>query len=109
MYGLVSILAVYSSVFIEDCMNYFITGVLDRRACKWGKEYAKGGVEYCDNYLNANIALRTLMPNGKGAKLINLRGDSHNKLLRAYKVNPLTIRREECMKILLAMQLIEMQ
>ena len=99
-YFFVSIAALCLSVWTEDCVKYYIDGVLDRRACGWGQEYAQGGLEFCNSTLKANLALRAMLPEKKGLQMVNLKGDSYNSFYRGFKTRPMTIRRQECMKIL---------
>ena len=100
MYQLVGGIMAFSAVFMKDVIQYNLESVLDNKACSLGIGYARGGVEYYDKQLKNHIALRTLMPDNKGQKLYNLKGDTWTSLFRPYKQTPITQRKEECMKIL---------
>ena len=100
MYQLVGGIMAFSAVFMKDVIKYNLESVLDNKACNLGIGYARGGVEYYDKQLKNHIALRTLMPDNKGQKLYNLKGDTWTSLFRPYKQTPITQRKEECMKIL---------
>ena len=100
MYQLVGGIMAFSAVFMKDVIKYNLESVLDNKACGLGIGYARGGVEYYDKQLKNHIALRTLMPDNKGQKLYNLKGDTWTSLFRPYKQTPITQRKEECMKIL---------
>ena len=41
---------------------------VDAAACAHGPAYARGGFEYYTKILSRNIALRNIMPGGKGKK-----------------------------------------
>jgi hypothetical protein len=69
--------------------------VVDDAACQLGPAYARGGVEFYNKMLLRHIALRELMPDGKGKKLYNLKGENYPPLLRSKHI-PFAKRRENC-------------
>jgi len=71
----------------------------DAKACARGPDYARGGIEYYTKALSRGVALRTLMPNDKGVKLYNIKGERYPGFVRRKHV-PLTERRNICQKAL---------
>ena len=73
--------------------------VVDDAACQLGPTYARGGVEFYDKILLRHVALRELMPDGKGKKLYNLKGENYPPLIRDKSI-PIAKRRENCREFL---------
>jgi len=56
--------------------------LVDAAASARGADYAKGGIEYYTKAMSRNVALRSLMPNDRGKKLYNRKGERNQGLLR---------------------------
>jgi len=76
---------------------------IDRGACSHGVGYAQGGIEYYSKVLSRNTALRNLMPNEKGKKLYNLKGEKYPGFIRRKHVS-FQERRDICNQALLEHQ-----
>jgi hypothetical protein len=69
--------------------------ILDEAAAGLSESYAQGGVEFYDKMLQRHIALRELLPENKGKKLYNLKGESFPGLLREKQIL-ISVRRDSC-------------
>jgi hypothetical protein len=96
--------AVTALVFGTTLMFYFWMSdwwrrrtdqILDESAAGLGESYARGGVEFYDKMLRRHIAFRELLPENRGKKLYNLKGESFPGLLREKQI-PISVRRDCC-------------
>ncbi len=71
--------------------------VLDEAACQLGPSYARGGVEFYDKMLQRHIALREMLPDGKGKTLFNLKGENYSNLKSGIHIR-YSDRRDNCRK-----------
>ena len=71
----------------------------DRQVCAMGPEYCRGGMEYYDRMLQRHLALRELMPDGKGKKLFNAVGNLNEGLIWN-KYMPISSRKAICEEVL---------
>lgn len=87
------------TILAVDSWRKRIDRKVDAAACAHGPAYARGGYEYYTKILSRNIALRNIMPGGKGKKTYNLKGEKIPGFIRRKHV-PFAERRAICEKAL---------
>lgn len=87
------------TILAVDSWRKKIDRKVDAAACAHGPAYARGGFEYYTKILSRNIALRNIMPGGKGKKTYNLKGEKIPGFIRRKHV-PFAERRAICEKAL---------
>jgi len=90
-----TVLMVY--FWLNDWWHRRTDQLIDTAAADVGIDYALGGVEFYDKKLLRNKSLRELLPDERGKKLYNLKGESFPGLLRE-KHQPISRRRDNCLK-----------
>jgi len=96
MYFIMATVSIYTAVLLEDVNKYYTDIELDKKTCKLGAEYSKGGIELYDNTIRWNLAFRLLASDNLGKDLFNLEGNIWPSLFRPYKHIPFTLRRQTC-------------
>ncbi len=92
--------AVALFVLLRDLQRLRYEAAYDADACSLGAAYAAGGVEFYEKALQRHRAMRALMEAGEGASQFTMKGDLVPGLLRAAKHRPLSLRKEDCERIL---------
>ena len=90
-----SVLMVY--FWFSDWWHRKTDQMIDAAAAELGVEYALGGAEFYDKMLLRHRSLRDLLPEKRGMKLYNLKGETFPGLLRD-KTLPISTRRDFCRK-----------
>jgi hypothetical protein len=91
--------ALTAYLVINDYWRKHVERAIDDAACRLGPDYARGGVEFYNKMLRRHIELRKLMPEGKGKKLYNLKGENYPPWIRDKHI-PIAKRRENCREFL---------
>jgi len=71
---------------------------IDLAASSMGPDYASGGVEWYSKMMARHLALRDLLPDGKGKLQYNLKGEEFQPLI-FNKHRPLSTRKNDCQKV----------
>ena len=99
-YTLTGFTFAFTVLLTQDYFRKKYEGQYDEAACRIGKEYAEGGVEYYDKTIRKNKALRVIVPNEAGKKMYNLNGEAFSGIFRT-KFLKFSQRRELCQKFLI--------
>ncbi len=80
---------------LKDRLQLIDERSLDTAVCSLGEPYARGGVEFYTKMLQRHLAQRHLMPDNKGTKLYNLKGDIYSGIILTGPT-PVTQRKKSC-------------
>ena len=90
-----SVLMVY--FWLSDWWRRKTDQVIDAAAAELGRDYALGGAEFYDQMLLRHRSLRQLLPDNRGKKMYNLKGETFPGLLREKHLSA-SSRRDFCRK-----------
>ncbi|XP_041366054.1 transmembrane protein 177-like [Gigantopelta aegis] len=97
MYSVFANIGMMSYFLLSDKLNWYKESKADRKAGELGREYAEGGVELYQKFLQRNVAMRSLMGEEGGKKYTVYGNEVH--YWRSPHV-PLTVRRDNLKEIL---------